>query len=627
MKTIGILLVVFLYLLPEKVSGEIKQGQARIDSLLSCLPNAKEDTTKVGTLMQLSYAYYSIDPDKGYQYGNEAEAIASKLSDKDGSKGWKYGMANANRGMGICMSIKANFPKALEHFFKSLKISEEINDTSEIAQALSDIGNVYFRQGDLEKTMSYCTQSLKLSEQIKNKNVQAVNLSTIGSVYQSKGNFPKALEYYLKALKLDEELGISNDCATTMGNIAAIYGANGELLKMLDYDQRSFGLFEKIKDVDGKATTYVNLGSDYMTIAGDPQTLLKCAENASLFHGNKKQLLLKAEALTDSAIQLSRQIGNSGTMATAFQQKSEIEELLGDTKGALESYKTYSIYKDSIFNMEKDKKLTETAMRYEFDKKEAKAKSDQEKKDLRQRTIRSSISAGLIGALIFLVVVYQQRNKIAREKERSDNLLLNILPAETAEELKNTGATKARDFSEVTVLFTDFKNFTSITEQLSAQELVNEINYFYSAFDTIVTKYGIEKIKTIGDSYMCAGGLPVSNKNHAENTVMAALEMRDFMLLEKEKKVAAGKPFFEIRIGCNTGPVVAGIVGIKKFAYDLWGDTVNIASRMESTGEEGKVNVSGTTFALIKEKFNCMHRGKIEVKNKGLVDMYFVEHL
>lgn len=164
-----------------------------------------------------------------------------------------------------------------------------------------------------------------------------------------------------------------------------------------------------------------------------------------------------------------------------------------------------------------------------------------------------------------------------------------------------------------------------MSENLTAQELVNEINYCYSAFDNIITKHGIEKIKTIGDSYMCAGGLPVANNTNAEATVRAALDIRDFILNEKQKREAEGKLFFEIRIGCNTGPVVAGIVGIKKFAYDIWGDTVNIASRMESSGEPGKVNISGSTYELVKDKFSCTYRGKIEAKNKGMIDMYFVE--
>ena len=177
------------------------------------------------------------------------------------------------------------------------------------------------------------------------------------------------------------------------------------------------------------------------------------------------------------------------------------------------------------------------------------------------------------------------------EKERSDSLLLNILPFELAEELKNTGSSHPKDFDEVTILFTDFINFTKFSEQHKANQIVSLINFYYSAFDGIITKYGIEKIKTIGDSYMCAGGLTADGNSSPENTVLAALELRDFTLAEKTKRIALGQEYFEIRIGLHTGPIVAGIVGVKKYAYDIWGDAVNVASRMERSGESGKVKV------------------------------------
>ncbi|HUM47809.1 MAG TPA: adenylate/guanylate cyclase domain-containing protein, partial [Chitinophagales bacterium] len=221
--------------------------------------------------------------------------------------------------------------------------------------------------------------------------------------------------------------------------------------------------------------------------------------------------------------------------------------------------------------------------------------------------------------------VSERTAELRIEKEKSDMLLMNILPEEVATELKEKGKADAKHFSQVTVLFTDFKNFTLMSERLSAQELVNEINYCYSEFDKIITRYGIEKIKTIGDAYMCAGGLPVPTLTNAEDTVKAALAIRDFMFREHQQRAASGQPFFEIRIGVHTGAVVAGIVGIKKFAYDIWGDTVNIASRMESSGEPGKVNISGTTYELVKNHFKCTYRGKIAAKNKGEIDMYFVE--
>lgn len=219
----------------------------------------------------------------------------------------------------------------------------------------------------------------------------------------------------------------------------------------------------------------------------------------------------------------------------------------------------------------------------------------------------------------------QKNSLVEKQKEEVEKLLLNILPSEVAEELKTTGAAKAKTFSMVTVMFTDFKDFTSVSEKVSAELLVDEIHTCFSAFDRILQNYKIEKIKTIGDAYLCVSGLPASNYTHATDMIKAAFEIRDYMIERKKEKETKGEIPFQIRIGIHTGPVVAGIVGVKKFAYDIWGDTVNLASRMESSSEAGKVNISGTTYELVKDKFNCIHRGKIQAKNKGEIDMYFVE--
>lgn len=221
--------------------------------------------------------------------------------------------------------------------------------------------------------------------------------------------------------------------------------------------------------------------------------------------------------------------------------------------------------------------------------------------------------------------VNERTAELVIEKKKSDDLLLNILPEEVAEELKLNGNANAKEFDEVTVMFTDFKGFTQISEKLSPEELVAEIHTCFKAFDEIITSHNIEKIKTIGDSYMCAGGLPIKNKTHAIDVVNAAIEIQQFMLNHLQLRKNEGKEVFEIRIGIHTGTVVAGIVGVKKFAYDIWGDTVNTASRLESSGEPGKINISSTTYEIIKDKYKCTYRGKINAKNKGEIDMYFVD--
>ena len=221
-------------------------------------------------------------------------------------------------------------------------------------------------------------------------------------------------------------------------------------------------------------------------------------------------------------------------------------------------------------------------------------------------------------------VVLEDKNKIIEtERERSDKLLLNILPPAIAQELKEKGKAQARKYDDATVLFTDFKNFTQIAEQLSPEKLVEELDFYFKGFDAIISKYNIEKIKTIGDAYMCAAGLSGRNST-TTNMVKAALEMRDFMEHSRYEKEQRGEPFFEARIGIHTGPVVAGVVGNDKFAYDIWGDTVNIAARMEQHCEPGYVNISENTFWQVKYDFECAYRGKIAAKNKGEIDMYYV---
>ena len=223
--------------------------------------------------------------------------------------------------------------------------------------------------------------------------------------------------------------------------------------------------------------------------------------------------------------------------------------------------------------------------------------------------------------------VKERTAELRAAKDRSDELLLNILPHDVAEELKETGAAAAKHFDRATVLFTDFRGFTQLSEQVGPAELVQELNACFKAFDGLMEKYSIEKIKTIGDAYMAAGGLPDPKHGSPVNVVRAALEMQVFMVQHRAEREAAGKPFFEMRLGIHTGPLIAGIVGVKKFQYDIWGDTVNTASRMESSGEVGQVNISESIYELVKDEPGLAFtaRGKVQAKGKGEMEMYFVQ--
>ena len=216
--------------------------------------------------------------------------------------------------------------------------------------------------------------------------------------------------------------------------------------------------------------------------------------------------------------------------------------------------------------------------------------------------------------------------ELSREKRRSEELLRNILPGGVANELRSAGRTEAKQYDRVSILFSDFQGFTGISEQLSPAELVDELNVCFKAFDRIMEKHGVEKIKTIGDAYMAAGGVPDPEKGGPLAVVRAALDMQEIMQERKAERTAQGRPHFEMRVGIHTGPVVAGVVGLKKFQYDIWGDTVNIASRIESSGAVGRVNISASTHAEISENPDLVFeaRGRVMAKGKGELEMYFV---
>jgi adenylate cyclase len=222
------------------------------------------------------------------------------------------------------------------------------------------------------------------------------------------------------------------------------------------------------------------------------------------------------------------------------------------------------------------------------------------------------------------IIILEQSKELKAEKEKADQLLLNILPQEVAQELKEKGITTVKHFKNASVLFADIKGFSSLAQKLSPENLIKELDFCFSKFDEIVNKYNLERIKTIGDSYMCAGGVPVANVTNPFDITLAALQIQWWMADERQKR---GDDYWQIRLGIHSGELVAGVIGKTRFAYDIWGNTVNTASRMESGGEVGKVNITETTYCIIKDVFDCVPRGKIEAKNIGLIETYFVSKL
>jgi class 3 adenylate cyclase len=433
---------------------------------------------------------------------------------------------------------------------------------------------------ELEKAVPLFDSTLKMARAVQNLELEQEGLRDLGVAYAIEKKFDIAYTYMEKAMKVAKRRNDIHSLGDLYNNMAGL-SSDGE--KVLMYMDSAVYYSRKTKDIHDIQTMYENMGLAYYR-----QNRFK--EGYDILY---KALLLK----------------------------------------------------DSVHRQKRVKTIMELEEKYEAEKKSNEIqtlrleKLNAEVEKLTYKRNQNTLLAGsfiliiVLGVLTFnFVTIKKNRNLLADknqelslERKRSDELLLNILPEEIAEELKVTGKAKAKQFDVASILFTDFIEFTETSEAMGTEELVQELNYCFMGFDNILGKYNLEKIKTIGDSYMAAGGIPVPSDLAAANTVMAALEMQIFMLNRNEELNAVGKRSFTMRAGINTGTVVAGIVGVKKFQYDIWGDTVNTASRMESMGEAGKVNISQSTYELIKNdnRFIFENRGNVEVKGKGELPMYF----
>lgn len=622
----------------------------QIDSLKTVIELLKDDSVKVNALNELSLNLWNSNPDLSIMYGREALELGNNIN-------FKKGVAYALKNIGLGYYTKSDYRAVLENWQRSLAVFDSLGDDNGISNLLNNIGSVYINQGDDAKAIDYFLRALKVAEDNGDSLRIASAWLNIGNLYINKvETHDKSLEYLLKGLRLSKKLGAQDAIENAIVNIGEIYFLRGNYDSALVYFERSL----KVSEIDGSGTAPYSLNSigKVYQKRGDFSTAIKYHEQA---YEMSKQMDDELQ-ISQSLIGLGKtySISKKYTMAIKSYKEAEIHALeIGALKELNEIYigvsNVYSIQKDfanafnyqalltqinyDLYNSENDKKIERMQFSYDIEKKQDEIEDLTKEKKLQDLEIQQqkyvNYAAIIAGIVLFILAggmfnryrfIRRTKKIIEQEKERSDKLLLNILPAETAEELKENGTAKARSYSNVTILFTDFKGFTALSATLSPQDLVKEIHHCYKAFDEIMAKYKVEKIKTIGDAYMAAGGLPIANKTHPFDVTLAAMEIRGFMNKLKEERTRSGKPYFEIRIGIHSGPVVAGVVGTHKFAYDIWGDAVNIASRMESNSEPGKINISESTYDLIKDQFECTPRGKIAVKGAGEKSMYFIEN-
>ncbi len=557
---------------------------------------------------------------------------------------------------------KNDYNSALAHYKRSLEMYLNMKEPqlySRLIAVLVEISYVYSDMNDFKSALLYLDRALKIAEIFDDKGDGTSNLFTsIGSIYFDMKQYDKSMEYYAKAYELNKGVGDNKGLAYSLYNLGRVLFETGNHEKAFYYHQNAAVLFNKINDKIGIAATETYIGKYYMekekystALKYFNKALSRCMVSnqqssvAALFYeiGKAKfHMKLFPQALNYSkrSLSIAQDIQYKEYVYKNYQLMSDIYAAGNSYKEALENYKNYTLLKDSIYNADFYRQMSESEDKYKAYKKQKEIellKQREEIQDIEMRRHKilqnSSLLVTALFALLIFVVMRSNRRKrkdnliIASERDRSNKLLMNILPEETAEELKKEGVAKTRYYDLVSVLFTDFKGFTIVAEKMPPDQLVAELDYCFKAYDAIIEKYNVEKIKTIGDSYMCAGGLPVANTTNPFDVVRCGLEMCDFMTEYKQQRINSGRPYFEVRIGVHTGPVISGIVGTKKFAYDIWGDTVNTSSRMESSGITGAVNISGSTYEYIKNDFKCIYRGKIEAKNKGHIDMYLVEPL
>lgn len=606
-KLTGFLLLCFAVLAcntkPNDNSTAIKTEQTSQNSLSS--KERQDARTRFDSLMTLVNQFEKTkELDSILKYLHKSSTLAQLLNNDSL-------LAKVYLNLGLYADNMAEYNLEVEYNYKAFELFQKNNNYAGAALALNNMAWGYIQAYDYQKGIEQARLGLILAKNITNKEKKrriAAFLYNNISIAYLENNLPDS------ALILNElsYASIPNLKKNSINHYAWIFAQFGNIYvykKNYAEAEKNFNTVMEIKDSIDAADGTVYTISKYCRLLN----------NLSRYN--------QAISIGRDGIRIARKVGLKRYVIDIANELSYSYEKLNRIDSAYIFSKMAAQLRDSVFNTQKSIQLQNISFSRDLKAKELnfeieKAKA-QEKLKGAQR-LKNIFLLGFVFVMLFAGLFLFQRNKIKAGKIRSDELLLNILPAEVAEELKSKGSTSAKQFENVTVMFTDFKNFTQIAEKLSPQELVSEIHTCFKAFDQIIEKYGIEKIKTIGDAYMCVGGLPVSNTTHALDVVSAALQIQQFIRHHSEQRQAEGKELFEIRIGIHTGPVVAGIVGIKKFAYDIWGDTVNIASRMESSSEVGKINISETTYELVKEQFNCTYRGKINVKNKGDLDMYFI---
>ena len=604
-----------LYALGSKYDeiGNSKKALALYENSLNIYQSIKENQ-KIGDCFNSIGTIYYFRGDYFKTLFFFKESLRWQIKAKN-----KKGIADILNNIGVIYYSLGNYLKAVEYYRQAIVIQEEIGNRKNVATITENIGAIYSKVKDYTNAMRYINKAYAIFKSINDRKGIAKMLIEIGYISMEKGDFDKAFEDFNQSLKIAVEEKDKQLELEVLSNLGELFYKQSDFQKAQYYYNLCFQYAKEIDNLRYKSVSQIAIGNIFHQLKKDNKAIEKCS----------------------TGLKLAEKLGAISEKKDACECLYKSYKSLENSTLALQYYEKSNAFKDSL----KAEEASNRMMNMEFQKQqlmdsivyvkkqniiEQKHKEEIQKKEKQRNIIIASLCFTLVvavGLWSSLNFVRKSKKALGIEKNRSEALLLNILPAEIAEELKQKGSVNARDFSLVSILFTDFKSFTQTAEKMTPHLLVEEINVCFKAFDLISEKYKIEKIKTIGDAYMAAGGIPHPDENSLKNIVLAGLDMQAFVIQRAIENKQYQKPFFEMRLGIHVGPIVAGIVGVKKFQYDVWGDTVNTASRIESNGMVGKVNISESLYHLIKDEecFTFEYRGNIIAKGKGEIAMYFVE--
>jgi adenylate cyclase len=574
-------------------SPEIKRHESKLQALRD---EGAPPVQLVDTLNDLAFAFYRIDPEASERHAREAFEMARQANypsglgrsqSIQGISRWvrgdfdealeffeeglriyqasedKSGIASSYTNMGLVFSGKGDPNQALDYFLKALAISEDEGDAEKIARIHNNIGIIYKNRLNYDRALEHLHAAAALFEQEGNQMGMAGIYNNLAVIKERLGELDTALEYFFKSMELRVEAGEKGTIAASFNNIGDVYKGQGNYAKALEYLNRSLEIKKEIGDKHGIVTTKTGIG-DVFHMQGDHAA---------------------AQDHFERALRIAEEIGAKRQEMLCHQRLSKLHESLGEFERSLAYHKSFTKMDRSLFSDDQNRQLAEIQTKYETEKKEKEAE------------------------------IYRLRNvELQAAYDKNDELLRNILPGEVVEELAETSAPAPRIVDDATIVFIDIVGFTLATNESEPEKLLRELSRHFGAFDEIVKEHGLEKLKTFGDGYMYAGGL-FADSNQLGACVEAAVEILEF--------VEAGN--WDLRIGIHRGPCIAGLIKGWRMIYDVWGETVNLAARLEENGEAGRINVSQAVHDELAGGFDLEPRGEIPAHNIGPTPMYFLK--